>query len=148
MARFKEALERGKKARRELTRNKQNEANATIEDFGAQARRWLNDVVVTSLEAAKAELAGEITIDIDPAPCRQVGAVTPSVRFQIRGKPGSKQATIKPFTVSVQVSGEVSVSSPGIVAEDVGNIGDRSDERFRNLVAKLVEDFAKGTSSD
>jgi hypothetical protein len=27
----------------------------------------------------------------------------------------------------------------------VGNIGDRSDERFRNLVAELIEDAAKAT---
>jgi hypothetical protein len=48
------------------------------------------------------------------------------------------------FTVNVQLSGEVSVSSPGMVAENVGNIGDRSGERFRNLLAKLIEDAAKG----
>jgi hypothetical protein len=47
------------------------------------------------------------------------------------------------FTVSVQTDGGVSVSAPGMVAKDVGNIAQSSDERFRNLVAELIEEAAK-----
>jgi lipoprotein-anchoring transpeptidase ErfK/SrfK len=147
MSRFKEALERGKEARRrqvEHARNAKTERDAPMADFDAQAKAWLNDVVVASLEAAKADVAGEVTIDIDTGPHRRVKASTPSIRFQIYRKRGEKTVR-RTFTVSVQVSGEVSVSAPGIVAKEVGNIGDRSDERFRNLVAELIEDAAKGT---
>ncbi|MDG4897761.1 hypothetical protein P9272_29920 [Mesorhizobium sp. WSM4976] len=140
MAKFKEALERGKKAHSQQG----EDANVPMADFGTEARTWLNDVVVASLEAAKADVAGEMAIDIDTAPRRQVKALTPSVRFQIYRKPGLKKAARRTFTVNVQLSGEVSVSSPGMVAEDVGNIGDRSDERFRSFVAKLIEEVAKG----
>ncbi|RWD96011.1 hypothetical protein [Mesorhizobium sp.] len=142
MAKFKEALERSKKAHSQ----QQEDANAPMADFGTQARTWLNDVVVASLEAAKADVAGEIAIDIDTTPRRQLKALTPSVRFQIDRKPRLKKTAKRTFTVNVQLSGEVSVSSPGMVAEDVGNIGDRSDQRFRNLVVKLIEDVAKDMS--
>jgi hypothetical protein len=148
MSRFKEALERGIEARRrrvEHARNRKTERDASMADFDAQARVWLNEVVVASLEAAKADVAGEVTVDIDTAPHRQVKASTPSIRFQIYRKRGSEKKVRRTFTVSVQVSGEVSVSARGIVAKEVGNIGDRSDERFRNLVAKLIEDAARGT---
>ncbi|MEI9412652.1 hypothetical protein [Mesorhizobium salmacidum] len=143
MPKFKEALDRGKQARRE--QEEKAEQDAPMADFGAQARIWLNDVVVASLEAAKAEVAGEVTVDINTAQRRQVSASTPSIRFQIYRKGGLEKKVRRTFTVSVHVSGEVSVSAPGIVAKDVGNIGDRSDERFRNLVAELIEDAAKGT---
>jgi hypothetical protein len=101
MSRFKEALERGKKARRqqvEHARNEKTGRDAPVADFDAQARAWLNDVVVASLEAAKADVAGEVTVDIDPAPHRRVKASIPSI-----------------------------------------------DERFRNFIAELIEDAAKGT---
>ncbi|CDX20469.1 conserved hypothetical protein [Mesorhizobium sp. ORS 3324] len=140
MAKFKEALERGRKA----DRQQEEDSNASMADFGIRARAWLNDVVVGTLEAAKAEVAGEMTIDIDTAPRREANTLTPSVRFQIHRKPGLKETARRAFTVSVQLSGEASVSSPGMVAEDIGNIADRSDQRFRNLVAKLIEDVAKG----
>ncbi|MER8975277.1 hypothetical protein [Mesorhizobium sp. M0800] len=148
MPRFKEALERGKEARRrqeEHTRDEKGDQGAPMADFGAQARAWLNDVVVASLEAAKADVAGEVTVDIDTAPRRHVKASTPSIRFQIYTKRGLEKKVRRTFTVSVQLSGGCQVSAPGIVAKDVGNIGDRSDERFRNLVAELIEDAAKGT---
>ena len=148
MSRFKEALERGIEARRrrvEHAGNRRTERDASMADFDAQARAWLNDVVVASLDAAKADVAGEVTVDIDTAPHRQVKASTPSIRFQIYRKRGSEKKVRRTFTVSVQVSGEVSVSARGIVAKEVGNIGDRSDERFRNFVAELIEDAAKGT---
>ncbi|WP_192182939.1 hypothetical protein [Mesorhizobium amorphae] len=148
MPKFKEALERGKEARRqqeEYPRDEKAEHGPPLADFGAQARTWLNDVVVASLEAAKADVAGEITVDIDSASRRQVKASAPSIRFQIYRKRGPGKQIRRTFTVSVQLSGGVSVSAPGIVAKDVGNIGDRSDERFRNLVAELIEDAAKGT---
>ena len=144
---FKEALERGKEARRQHEEHAHDETAeqvAPVTDFGAQARAWLNDVVVASLEAAKADVAGEITVDIDTAP-RLDQASTPSIRFKIYRKQGSQKKIRRTFTVGVQVSGGVSVSARGIVAKDVGNIGDRSDERFRNLVAELIEDAAKGT---
>lgn len=147
MSRFKEALERGKEARRRQmvhARNEKTERDAPMADFDAQARAWLDDVVVASLEAAKADVAGEVTVDIDTAP-RRVKSSIPSIRFQIYRKRGLEKKVRRTFTVSVQVSGEVSVSARGIVAKEVGNIGDRSDERFRNLVAKLIEDVAKGT---
>jgi hypothetical protein len=148
MSRFKEALERGKEARRqevEHARNEKTDQDAPMADFDAQAKAWLNDVVVASLEAAKADVAGEVTVDIDTAPRRRVKASTPSIRFQIYRKRGSEKTVKRTFTVSVQLSGEVSVSARGIVAKEVGNIGDTSDERFCNLVAKLIEDAAKGT---
>jgi hypothetical protein len=148
MSRFKEALERGKEARRrqvEHARNAKTEQDAPMADFDAQARAWLNDVVVASLEAAKADVAGEVTVDIVTAPRRRVKVSIPSIRFQIYRKRGLEKKVRRTFTVSVQVSGEVSVSARGIVAKEVGNIGDRSDERFRNFVAELIEDAAKGT---
>jgi hypothetical protein len=147
MSKFKEALERGKEARRKQeqhARNEKAERDAPMADFGAQARAWLNDVVVASLEAAKADVAGEVTVDIDTVPRRQVKASAPSIRFRIYRKRGLEKKVRRTFTVSVQVGGEVSVSAPGIVAKEVGNIGDRSDKRFRNLVAELIEDAAKG----
>lgn len=144
MSKFKEALERGKDAHRQQEKRIRNgKADAQAADFGAQARAWLNDIVVASLEAARAEVAGEVTIYIDTTPRGEVKALTPSLRFQIY-REGLEKTAKKTFTVRVQLSGEASVSSPGMVAEDVGNIGDRSDERFRNLVAKLIEDAAKG----
>jgi hypothetical protein len=148
MSRFKEALERGKEARRqqvERTRNEKTERDASMADFDAQARDWLNDVVVASLEAAKADVAGELTVDIDAAPSRRVKASTPSIRFQIYRKRGLEKKVRRTFTVNVQLGGEVSVSARGIVAKHVGNIRDRSDVRFRNFVAELIEDAAKST---
>jgi hypothetical protein len=148
MSKFKEALERGKEARRqhvERGRDEKTERDAPVADFDAQARAWLNDVVVASLEAAKADVAGEVTVDIDTPPRRRVKSSIPSVRFQIYRKRGSDKRVRRTFTASVQLGGEVSVSARGIVAKEVGNIGDRSDTRFRNLVAELIEDAAKGT---
>ncbi|WP_192252903.1 hypothetical protein [Mesorhizobium silamurunense] len=144
MSRFKEALERGKEAHRQQQKRIRNDkADAQMADFGAQARAWLNDIVVASLEAARAEVAGEVAIYIDTTPRREVKALTPSLRFQIY-REGLEKTARKTFTVRVQLSGAASVSSPGMVAEDVGNIGDRSGERFRNLIVKLIEDAAKG----
>jgi hypothetical protein len=148
MSRFKEALERGKEARRqqvEQARNEKTEQDAPTADFNAKAKAWLNDVVVASLEAAKADVAGEVTVDIDTAPHRRVKASTPSIRFQIYRNRGSGKTVRRTFTVSVQLSGEVSVSARGIVAKEVGNIGNRSDERFCNFIAELIEDAAKDT---
>ncbi|AZO00624.1 hypothetical protein EJ066_27860 [Mesorhizobium sp. M9A.F.Ca.ET.002.03.1.2] len=147
MSKFKEAVERGKEARREQEGKVRNEkAEGDVADFGAQARAWLNDVVVASLQAAKADVAGEVTVDIDTAPPRQAKASTPSIRFQIYRKRGMEEEVVRrTFTVNVQLSGEVSVSSPGIVAREVGNIGDRADQRFSTLLAELIEDAAKGT---
>ncbi|PBC00565.1 hypothetical protein [Mesorhizobium sp. WSM3860] len=142
MAKFKEALERGKKA----PRQQEGDANAPMPDFGTQARAWLDDVVVASLAAAKAEVSGEMTIDIETAPRGHDKALTPSVRFRIYRKSDLKGTAGRAFTVNVHVSGEVSVSSPGMVAEDVGNIGNRSGERFRNLVVKLIEEAARDMS--
>ncbi|TGQ36522.1 MULTISPECIES: hypothetical protein [unclassified Mesorhizobium] len=148
MPKFKEALERGKAARRqqgEHARAEKAQRDAPLADFSAQARAWLNDVVIASLEAAKADVADDLTVDIDTAPRRQAKTSTPSIRFQIYWKRELEKKVRRTFTVSVQVSGEVLVSAPGIVAKEVGNIGDRSDERFRNLLAELIEDAAKGT---
>ncbi|TIY04553.1 MAG: hypothetical protein E5V18_14725 [Mesorhizobium sp.] len=120
MSKFKEALDRGKEARREQEGKVGNEKTEGV-DFGAQARAWLNDVVVASLEAAKADVA-------------------------VYRKRGSEKEEVgRTFTVNVQLSGQVSVSSPGMVAREVGNIGDRTDERFSTLLAELIEDAAKGT---
>ncbi|MDX8468381.1 hypothetical protein RFM26_22015 [Mesorhizobium sp. VK23B] len=142
MSKFKEALERGKQAHRQQEK-RNDKADTQTADFGAQAKAWLDDIVVASLEAARAEVAGEVTIYIDTTPRREVKAVTPSLRFQIY-REGLEKKARKTFTVRVQLSGEASVSSPGMVAEDVGNIGERSAERFRNLVVRLIEDAAKG----
>ncbi|RUU43998.1 hypothetical protein EOC93_12685 [Mesorhizobium sp. M6A.T.Ce.TU.002.03.1.1] len=147
MSKFKEALDRGKEARREQEGKVGNEkAEEGVVDFGAQARAWLNDVVVASLQAAQADVTGEVTVDIDTAPSHQAKASTPSIRFQVYRKRGMEEEVIRrTFTVDVHLSGEVSVSSPGIVAREVGNIGDRSDERFSSLLAELIEDAAKDT---
>ena len=147
MSKFKEALERGKEARRDQGKDARKEkikSDAAGADFSTEAKAWLNEVVVASLEAAKADVAGEVIVDMDTAHL-QTTAPTPSVQFQIYKKSGPDGNTAKTFTVSVQMDGGVSVSALGIVAKDVGNIGDRSDERFRNLVAELIEDAAKGT---
>ncbi|RWM20343.1 MAG: hypothetical protein E5X53_02660 [Mesorhizobium sp.] len=145
MSKFKEALERGKEAREQDGKVRDEKAEGGVVDFGAQARAWLNDVVVASLQAAKAEVTGEVTVDIDTAPRRQTKASTPSIRFQVYRRGMDKEVARRTFTVNVQLSGEVSVSSPGMVAREVGNIGDRSDERFSTLLAELIEDAAKGT---
>ncbi|RWQ69657.1 MAG: hypothetical protein EOS85_28335 [Mesorhizobium sp.] len=144
MSKFKEALERGKEAREQEEKVGNEKAEGV--DFGAQARAWLNDVVVASLQAAQADVTGEVTVDIDTAPGRQAKASTPSIRFQVYRKRGmEEEVTRRTFTVDVHLSGEVSVSSPGIVAREVGNIGDRSDERFSSLLAELIEEAAKDT---
>lgn len=148
MSKFKEALERGKEARRQHVKDAHNgktERDIPMTDFDAQARAWLDDVVIASLEAAKADVAGEMTVDIDIGQRPRAQSSIPSIRFQIYRKRGLEKKVRRTFTVSVQLSGEVSVSARGIVAKEVGNIGDRSDERFRNLVAKLIEDAANGT---
>ncbi|MER8829903.1 hypothetical protein NKH73_27555 [Mesorhizobium sp. M0938] len=145
MSKYKEALDRGKEARREQEGKVGNEKAEGV-DFGAQARAWLNDIVVASLQAAQADVTGEVSVEMDTAPGRQTKASTPSIRFQVYRKPGmEKEAVRRTFTVDVHLSGEVSVSSPGIVAREVGNIGDRTDERFSTLLAELIEDAAKGT---
>jgi hypothetical protein len=147
VSKFTEALERGKEARRDQgkdARKEKVERDAAVADFTTEAKAWLNDVVVASLEAAKADVAGEVSVYMDTAPL-QTKAPTPSVRFQIYRRQGPEKKVARTFTVSVQLDGGVSVSAPGIVAKDVGNIGDKSDERFRNLVAELIEDAAKGT---
>jgi hypothetical protein len=155
MSKFKDALERGKEARRDQGKDARRDQGkdgrkekagkgAATADFSTAAKAWLNDVVVASLEAAKADVAGEITVDIDTARL-QTTAPTPSVQFHIYRKQGPERNAAKTFTVSVQLDGGVSVSALGIVAKDVGNIGDRSNERFRNLLAELIEDAAKGT---
>jgi hypothetical protein len=145
MSKFKDALDRGKEARREQEGKVRDEkAEGDVADFGAQARAWLNDVVVASLQTAKADVAGEVTVDVDTAPPRQAKASTPSIRFQIYRK-REEEVVRRTFTVNVQLSGEVSVSSPGIVAREVGNIGEKADERFSTLLAELIEDAAKGT---
>lgn len=145
MSKFKDALDRGKETRREQEGKVRDEkAEGDVADFGAQARAWLNDVVVASLQTAKADVAGEVTVDVDTAPPRQAKASTPSIRFQIYRK-REEEVVRRTFTVNVQLSGEVSVSSPGIVAREVGNIGEKADERFSTLLAELIEDAAKGT---
>jgi hypothetical protein len=145
MSKFRDALDRGKEARREQ-KGKVGKEKAEGVDFGAQARAWLNDVVVASLETARADVAGEVAVEMDTAPRRQAKASTPSIRFRIYRKRGTqKEVAGRTFTVDVQLSGQVSVSSPGMVAREVGNIGDRADERFSTLLAELIEDAAKGT---
>ncbi|WP_027168521.1 hypothetical protein [Mesorhizobium sp. WSM3224] len=141
MSKFKDALERGKKAQRQ--HEVRAEEDAPLADFGAQAKAWLDEVVVAVLKAAKGEVAEDVTIEIDTAPDSQVKVVAPSVRFQVYPKGRDENSAVRTFTVTVPVSGEVSVSAPGMVAEDVGNIGERSDERFRNFLAKLIEEAAK-----
>jgi hypothetical protein len=146
MSKFKEALERGKEAREQEGKVRNEKAEKGVVDFAAQARAWLNDVVVASLQAAKADVTGEVTVDMDTAPRRQAKASTPSIRFKVYSKRGMEKEVVgRTFTVNVQLSGQVSVSSPGIVAREVGNIGDRTDERFSDLLAELIEDAAKGT---
>src|SRR5262245_40613419 len=140
MPKFKEALERGNEASRE----EKADRDADITDFSAQARVWLNDVVVASLEAANAELGGEMTLNIDTRPPR-FRASTPSSRFRIHRKRGLGKKVRRTFTVDVQMGGEVEVSAPGMVAKNVGNIWERSGERFRNALAELIEDAAKST---
>ena len=143
MPKFKEALERGKKARRQEDDSNVEAERPAMPDFIEQAKSWLNDVAIASLEAAKADVAAEVTVDIDTAPRRHVKTSTPSIRFQIY-REGDSEKAARNFTVKVEVSGAVLVYSPGIVAKDVGTIGDRSDLRFRTLIAELIEEAAKG----
>ncbi|ESX71526.1 hypothetical protein X759_20945 [Mesorhizobium sp. LSHC420B00] len=42
--------------------------DAPMADFSEQAKAWLDHVVIAGLEAARADVAGEVTIDIDTAP--------------------------------------------------------------------------------
>ncbi|BCH23544.1 hypothetical protein [Mesorhizobium sp. L-8-3] len=145
MSKFKDALERGKQARREQKQEASEavaDGDAAPADFNVLARTWLNNVVVASLESAKADVAGEVTIDIDTAPLRIQGAV-PSVQFQIYWAGSSRPP--RTFTVAVQVDGGVSVSAPGMVAKDAGGIANSSNEHFTNLVADLIEDAAKNS---
>ncbi|MBZ9735005.1 hypothetical protein LB534_26130 [Mesorhizobium sp. CA18] len=142
MSKFKEALERGKKAHHR--QDESADGNARKVDFGAQARDWLMEVVVASLEAAKADVAGEVTIDIDPIPRPEDSAIAPSVEFRISGNGTVEKNHARAFKVSVSISGEASVCAPGTVAEDIGSIGDKSDQRFRHLLARLIEDAARG----
>ena len=124
MSKFKEALERGNEARRDQgkdARKQKVESDAAKPDFSTKAKAWLNEVVVASLEAAKADVAGEVIVDMDTAHL-QTTAPTPSVQFQIYRKQGPETNATKTFTVSVQLDGGVSVSALGIVAKDVGNI--------------------------
>ncbi|RWB91160.1 MAG: hypothetical protein EOQ52_06960 [Mesorhizobium sp.] len=141
MSKFKDALERGKKAKRH--KQSRAEGHAPLADFGAQAKAWLDEVVISVLEAAKGEVAEDVNIEIVTAPEREVKAIAPSVKFQVYPKRRDEKTAVRTFTVTVGVSGEVSVSAPGMVAEDVGNIGERSEERFRSFVARLIEEVAK-----
>ncbi|TPM19224.1 hypothetical protein [Mesorhizobium sp. B2-3-5] len=144
MSKFKEALERGKKAHHQ--QEDRAGGNTPKVDFGAQARAWLGKVVIESLQEAKAEVAGEVTIDIDTTPRREAKALAPSVRFRIYKNGGLLEKNARrAFRVSVPISGEVLVSAPGMVTEDIGNIADTTDQRFRHLLAKLIEQAAKGT---
>ncbi|TPI57392.1 MULTISPECIES: hypothetical protein [unclassified Mesorhizobium] len=145
MSKFKEALERGKKARRR--QDESADGHTPKVDFGAQARAWLTEVVVASLEAAKADVAGEVTIDIEPIPRPEDSAIAPSVEFRIYGSGAVEKNHARAFKVSVSISGEASVSAPGMVAEDIGSIGDKSDQRFRQLLARLIEDAARDRRS-
>jgi len=149
MSKFKDALERGKKARREqgqLTRKEKAGRDEAVADFKIRAEAWLENIAIASLQAAKTDVADEVTIDIDTTAFEADG-MTPFVRFQIyrRPKAGEKQIVSKTFTVAVQVDGGVSVSAPGIVAKDAGVIADESAERFTTLLAELIEDAAKDT---
>ena len=149
MSKFKNALERGKGARGkqgQQTRKEKAGRDAAAEDFKVRAKAWLKNIAIASLQAAKTDVAGEMTIDIDTA-ALDADTTTPSVRFQIYRTPkaGEKQVAPKTFTVAVQVDGGVSVSAPGIVAKDAGVIADESAERFTTLLAELIEDAAKDT---
>src|SRR5262245_3848056 len=128
MSKFRDALERAKETRRELgqeTRDKRPGRDAAGEDFKVRARAWLEHIAIASLQAAKTDVAGEITIDIDTA-ALDAESITPYLRFQIyiTPKSGEKQPAPKTFTVAVQVDGGVSLSAAGIVAKDAGVISD------------------------
>jgi hypothetical protein len=71
------------------------EQDAPWTDFDAQARAWLNDVVVASLEAAKAEVASEVTVDIDTAPRRRVKASTPLFGSKSTGSENQRRRSEK-----------------------------------------------------
>jgi hypothetical protein len=145
MSKFKDALVRGKEARRQQKQEASEEVadgDATPADFNVLARTWLKNVVVASLETAKADVAGELIIDIDTAPLRVAGAA-PSVQFRIYRAGSSSGRAPRTFTVAVQVDGGVSVSAPGMVAKDAGDIADLSNGHFTNVVAELIEDAAK-----
>jgi len=147
MSKFKDALERAKKARRDRGRQtgtEKRERDQRAEDFKVRAKAWLENIAIASLEAAKNDVADELTINIDAA-ALDADSITPSIRFQIYRTPkaGNKQLTPRTFTVAVQVDGAVSVSAPGIVAKDAGVIADESPERFTTLLAELIEDAAR-----
>jgi hypothetical protein len=144
MSKFKKALERGTAARRgqeQLARNEKAQRNAAETDFNLRARRWLNDIALASLETAKAEVAGEVAIDIDATSLQAKDAI-PSLQFRIYRMP-QRDSDVAPrtFTVAIDVSGAVSVSAPGVVAKDAGAIADKSAMRFTTMLAGLIEDI-------
>ena len=141
MSKFKNALERGKAARRDRgqpARKEEAERKDAEADFNIRARTWLNDIALASLEAAKSEVVGEVAIEIDTASLQGGGAI-PSLRFQIYRTRDNDTAP-RTFTVAIDVSGAVSVSAPGIVAKDAGAIADKSATRFTTMLARLIED--------
>jgi len=143
MSKFKNALERGKAVRRkreQLAGKEKAKRNSPAADFNVQAKAWLNDIALASLNAAKAEVASEVGIDIEVASLQAEGTI-PSLKFQIyRTPPRDKDVTPRTFTVAIDVSGAVSVSAPGIVAKDAGAIADKAAGRFTTLLAGLIED--------
>jgi hypothetical protein len=151
MSKFKEAIERGKAARsiQEQRSGKTGaERDGAATDYRARARAWLKAVVVKSLEAAKAEVAGEVIINIDTTPLDAERA-TPSVRFQVFRTPGAgeKPPAPKTFTVEVEVDGGAYVSSPGMVSKDAGGIVDKSAARFTTVLAELIEEAVKAPAT-
>jgi hypothetical protein len=143
MSKFKNALERGKAARSEqqqLARKEEAQRNAADADFNVQAKAWLYDIALTSLEAAKSEVADEVGIDIDTASLQAKDAI-PSLQFRIYRTPLPDSDVVpRTFTVAIDISGAASVSAPGIVAKDAGTIADKSAVRFTTMLARLIED--------
>ncbi|MDX8529135.1 hypothetical protein RFM68_32255 [Mesorhizobium sp. MSK_1335] len=138
MAKFKEALERGEKGRDQ----EEEDANAPIVDFGTQGLAKRGRCCIAGSSQIRGGGRDGHRHRHHSAPLGQsVNAFCsvpnlPKARIEEDSQKGiHSQRTAK---------WGGSVSSPGMVSEEVGNIGDSSDERFRNLIVKLIEDVAKG----
>ncbi|MDW6023529.1 hypothetical protein SAZ10_17400 [Mesorhizobium sp. BAC0120] len=149
MSKFKDAVERAKReagrGRDQQTRRDKAGRDASAKEFNVRAKAWLENIAIASLQAAKADVADEVTIDIDTAAVR-AESMTPSIQFRLYRTPkgDEKHLASKTYTVAVQVDGGVSVCAPGIVSKDAGVIADESAERFTTLLAELIADAAKG----
>jgi len=158
MSDFKKAVDRGRQAAEEASQQAAKE-RADRKDaearYRGQARNWLIEVVLSNLEQAKTDVAGDVTIDIDTSELDAPGEdnpnpYTPSVGFRIYRTPRSRELMdmlFKPTTFNVSINRDDGTvwanGGPQLASKSVGNIADKSGERFREWVIALIEDAVK-----